>query len=163
MILENGNPSVQFDGINDYLYSSTFSQSQPNTIFAVLKQTRTNIGGESFLQSTGNSSLFFQFGTEDYAIFAGLSLQATSESTNTNQNLHYGLFNTSSSELQRNNDTEYSGDVSNGNWNDLYISGRGGTTQFSAAKFQEIIIFSGNKSTDKNGIKTNINDFYSIY
>ena len=160
-ILDNGKASVSFDGSNDYLYSSTFSQSQPNTIFALLKQTRTNIGGESFLQSTNNNSLLYSYGTTNYGLFAGISIQG--DTTNTNQNLHYGLINGSSSILQTNNSTEYLGETGNGTWTDLYLSGRNGVSNFSAAKFQEIIVFSGNKSTDKNDIQSNINSYYSIY
>jgi len=160
-ILENGKAAVEFDGSDDYLYSSTFSQSQPNTIFAILKQTRTNIGGESFLQSTNNNSLLYSYSTTNYALYAGIAIEG--DTTNTNQNLYYGLINGLSSSLQTNNSTEYSGDTGNGIWTDLYLSGRDGASNFSAAKFQEIIVFSGNKSTDKNDIQTNINDFYSIY
>ena len=161
VITENGEPAVQFDGSDDNLYSSTFSQNQPNTIFVILKQTRNDIGGETFLQSTGNTGLLFSFGTTKYAIYTGIALQG--DNVNTNQNLHYGLYNGSSSQLQTNNGTVYSGDVSTGVWADLYLGSRNGTSFHSAAKFQEIIIFNGNKSSDKSDIQTNINDFYSIY
>jgi hypothetical protein len=179
VILKNGKPSVQFDGTNDGLLANKINNTT-GTMFAVQKSTPN--GGVFIAQATGLN------GSDFFAVQFAVKADSQNNSTrifNTNLAIWYGDKNTLNSQnlITLN---------SNGsNWvlhidglpqtiNNLVGSGEGAwfgtyngnlalgfindsTPTYNEGAVQEIILYPSDQSSNRTGIETNINDFYSIY
>jgi hypothetical protein len=165
VILENGKPTIQFDGTNDMLTFNTLTFNPTYTHALVLKCNTTS-GVERVVFSgvnNANSTLKYLVNTSKYV--ARYASPTTDYLINTTfaQELVFLYRNNSQIQASLNNSlftnaTYYSNSVS------IYNIGN---TPFLDNAFngnlQEIIIYNTDQSTNLNGINTNINDFYSIY
>ena len=176
VILENGKPSVEFDGTDDYMLAS-------GSIFG---------GGEysAFVAVTPSSisqdSTFFQIGVSAFdglaAGFGGLGTSAVIGSR-----LRASSFVGASESLSNTDMILYSGigivstSTNDGYLNNISMTGvlnarstasplsqlvigawGGGSFPFSG-KLSDVIFYGSDESANVNGINTNINSFYSIY
>lgn len=163
VILENGKPAVSFDGVDDRLGTDIIpDENQPFTAFFIRKYL--NVSGGTFVglsvdssASTGYAeiSFFGQF-RSFYNTYLG------SFTSNTLQGLWYSLGNSTSSEIGLDGQTAI---VGNAGTNGLEVINIGSahTSFFANINVQEVIIYNSNQSSNRTGIETNINDFYSIY
>ena len=161
-ILENGKAAIQWDGGNDFFNTTLTSPlSQPNTIITIHKYNNSFDSQHDLIDSTPSSErTLIDTSGNTYRLFAG-SVASSGVSSTTNQTLLYGVLNSSNSELSINgvNTTNLNAGINGldsfaiGNTSSNYLDGR----------MQEIIIYNSNESTNRSGIETNINDFYSIY
>jgi hypothetical protein len=161
LLLENGKPTLEFDGVNDR-FTSTITATQPTTYFSLFKGNL--ISGERqrpFDSIIGRNGLFNLASPSRYSIFAGTSVGISTITTNITQNLAYVLFEGTTSELKINENTLEEISTGTDNLNGLYI-GFGGTN-YHNGNIQETIIYSSKQSDNRVGIETNINDYYNIY
>jgi len=163
VIFENGNPTLKFDGTDDY-FTSIASYNQPFTYFVISKSFSVSVDK---VMIDGSYSLnFVQLKHHQPSgriiIFAGSILQGLAH--NTNQNLHYALYNGSSSQIGLNNGAASSGNAGTNSPTGLTIGSRlAGTGQFWDGNIQEMILYSSDQSANRSGIESNINAYYSIY
>lgn len=159
-ILDNGKPAIEFDGVNDALRNANYTSNQPITYFNLRKYitNKTSIA----LSFNSASSLYADVITGgEFRVYFGSYL--TYSISNTNQGLFYCLANIESSELKINNDGIITGNLGNRSANSIEI-GYSSLDEFNANIYsQELIIYSFDNSSNRSGIETNINDFYTIY
>lgn len=160
--LENGLPSVYFDGVDDTLKTDIIpDEAQPVSAFFVrryrsVSETSVSLSTDS-TASTGyveiaNNTVFRSFYGAYIASFP----------SNTNQGLWYSLANSTSSEIVLDDQSVI---VANAGTQGLEVVniGSAGTAFFAPVNIQEVIIYNSNQSSNRTGISANINDFYSIY
>jgi len=159
---------IEFDGVDDYLGTSTFSLTQPYTTLSVSKSFINNDSGGLLSISTapnGTTSLnSFYRNDNGIAINAGATLTTAPSftySTNTSY-LKTSLFNGASSEISVNSISRASGNSGSidpsgylylGNFSVYYLNGT----------ISEIIIYNSDQSSNREAIETNINNHYDIY
>jgi hypothetical protein len=160
---QNGNPSVKFDGTDDYFVSNA-NYTQPFTYFILSKSNSTATDRAMIDGSSGSNFVQLKYYslTNKFILFAGTILQG--ETFNVNQNLHFALYDSSNSEIGLNNNTEIIGNAGVNNPTAITIGSRlAGSGQFWDGNIQEIVLYPSDQSSNRTGISDNINDFYSIY
>jgi hypothetical protein len=166
VILENGKPAINWNGSNYWLKTATISPTiaQPVSYFITaqidaitnnaLIDGVTNAGG-LFYRSTANN-IEYSFGTS-----------LTDASVPSTQLLFTVLANGASSSVYNNAILQVSGNVGTQGVNGFVIGNLGSAFQNVGyqlkGSLQEIVFYPSNKSSDRIGIETNINSFYSIY
>jgi len=164
VIMENGKPSINFIGLNlcrlnsptGWDYSTTFTVTRFYTrpsfayIYTSYNQTTKLLGDVN-----GNS----------YRLFLGANLYSGINPSLTNQDLIYGFFNGSSSEIKIDNNSLVTGNLGTGiaNGVNIGISGNDNSSAAFDGTMQELVFYNSDQSSNRSGIETNINDFYSIY
>ncbi len=157
VIMDNGKPTIQH---SSQWLTKAITLTQPLTTFYVRK-TRS-IGGTTVSLGLNTS------GSQVYALinsggtmrsYYGAYLQSSSE--NTNQGIWYSLGNGASSVIGEN------GSITTGNAgtvgaNIISIGSVNGSFP-APVNSQEVILYAANKNSDRTGIETNQNDFYTIY
>ena len=161
-ITESGKPSIDFAS-NKSLFESSVSLTQPFTRFSVRRYTDETTSRDVFLgQNIGSFSNLLDITLGENKSHFGSYAQGDEE-TFTN-NISYLLANGVSSETKENNSTLYTDDNGTNGLSGLRIGFSSLTGFFrSNVKGQEVIIWDNDQSTNRSGIETNINDFYSIY
>jgi len=162
VIAENGKPSVQFDGTDDALsVSLTSVLTQPNSIIVTHKFDNLIDANHDLIDSFPNTNrTLLDTRNGNYRIFAGTS-EDTSLPYNTSQTLAFAIFDGSSSSLSINNNVE-SSLIAGSNGLDSFKIGNT-SSNYLLGSIQEIVIYNSDQSSNRSGIETNINDFYSIY
>jgi hypothetical protein len=165
VILENGKPSLRFFNSRlDQLYNTgswTYQTAFTLTRFITRPSFARIIG-----QLNADAGLITDVTGNGYRLFAGVNLYVGVNPSLTNQDLIYGLFDGSSSEIAVDGISATNGNAGSNVGNGVIISG---TIPFSSsgtyldANVQEIILYNSDESSNRTGIETNINDFYSIY
>ena len=172
VILENGNPAVQFDGNNDYLSNaSSLSYSGGVSWYSVQNVTLNgrlwcddiigvqgynifNINGAYSLNDNGT-------GYKNFTPSGWLAQQQLAslnfDDSNGNYNYAFDGSNTSGSI------SGWTGPLGPSGTANLGIMGAGSGGQYGQGKLQELVVYPNNQSSNSTGIQTNINDFYSIY
>ena len=166
VILENGKPSVQFDGVND---SMSFTRLQNiEGLFVLAYSTRTT-NESTVVRDATNDDLRGLFMRKDPSVWNMQQIQAFPRSSiyrinSNNSFLMYLMANGTNSQYGLN------GNV------DLLVAetDKISASQIGAYHFQpqnynlqggvkELIFYFSDQSSNKTGIETNINDFYNIY
>ena len=164
VILENGKPTMDFDGTNDAFIASSVNESQPTTFFTIAKRDLTTGGkrnlfdGLTSRQEAGISSF-----SAPVSNFLGTTGFFKGGLATTNQELQMSLFNGASSEIYINGTLDGSGNAPIGAITSLGIGRDNDASDHFDGKYQELILYPSDQSTNRTGIETNINDFYSIY
>ena len=160
-ILENGKAAVQFDGTADYIQTSTISYTQPHTIFDIRRYytNKTQIGislkdvDSSFADSNISGTFRSYYG----------SYVSPQVADDTNQGLWYSLGNGATSATGLDGATAIVSQGGSDIVNRLTMGRRGSGGLTADIILQEVVFYNSNESTNRSGIETNINDFYSIY
>lgn len=162
VILENGNPSVQFDGSNHFFNVSYTFTAQPIYMFSVAQLDWTSPIGSVIVgpnQFINEPLVFGRRGSTGYWILFGGAVLVDIVGDNL-QNLHSVYANSTNSFYYLNGSQRLNGNAGTGYKID-YI-GRSGN-DFQDGKTQELILYNSDQSTNRTGIETNINTYYSIY
>jgi len=159
LVTENGKPAVDFDGVSSSFNVSKITLSDDWNLFITHKLDSNSyyfgdtIGGD-YLRYRINDSYRLQIagGTDTVTgigdiIGAQKLLNIERDSSN---NLEYYL-----------NGTSAATSSISGAW-DIDEIGASVTNHFDGT-FQELIIFNSDQSSNRTGIETNINTFYSVY
>jgi hypothetical protein len=174
IVTENGKPIISFDGASQYLIFTTGNVQGFVSIFTALKSDSNN-QDSIFLQYTEDENNLISIGLGNLgtsnAIGSRLKIgnsnidaKGDNNFTSTSSELISLLSDSSSldfylSSLQKtdNVDARSIGIIS-------AIGARNtGLSAFFEGKTYEIIIYETDESSNRTGIETNINDFYSIY
>ena len=171
-ILENGKAAIQWDGVDDELnFSGDISATEVSSIIVAKAITH------------GVNNRFFGWKNSSFSFLSTLIqganstlLRGMSQTSDTTQGLLYnGVDYTNNSLISmynaliwRINGNEFSGAVSTGstgvrNTNGLALGSRGDGGNDGNVQFQEAIFYPNDQSTNRTGIETNINSYYSIY
>jgi len=171
VILENGKPTVQFDGNNDNLQYAGEILNQSTFIgFVVCSYLNTTIA-TIFDQSLNNGGgLFATTGlvTRLYGITSSGIVEVNS-SPNSNQTLYTGQMLSGNSILRMNGilkNTVTTTFTMSGNTGINFVIGDDSPPNGSRALdglINELVIYTTDQNSNISGIETNINDFYSIY
>jgi hypothetical protein len=181
VILENGKPAIRFDGSNDFLNRTQSASSLFAINFSVFAVNKVTGGSERkfIIESTSANSDVFNPSMEyngnlptNLRLFSGQATGFTSTTGTNNygnsQIIATGLKNgTTIQEIFVNNNSE--GSTSPSETPTTNITGfnigtfRSANDRFFGGNMQEIILYNSYESTNRSGINTNINDFYSIY
>jgi hypothetical protein len=167
VILENGNASVKFDGANDFLDISTAITTSIYSNFSVLKKQSTativipiglpiGLGSGQSIGAWSDANLYENNGS---------SYVSVPFTNNTNQNLFSVLKignNLADFSAKQNGITL--GSYTNTAFGSISLSVLGARTGiYSDGNLQEIIVYASDQSSNRTGIETNINTFYTIY
>lgn len=162
--LVNGVPAILGDGTNDTLLNSTLSLTNPTSIFTVVDKVGTS--GNFGLWSVGGFGGAFNVLSGGYDFYQNGPSFSPSYSNN-NQSLLVAKSATTGTdwELYGNNTTVTNGGQNIGNSIGTTVSlfDRNGTQGRANMYMQEFIVWNSNQMTNRAGIQTNINTFYTIY
>jgi hypothetical protein len=160
-ILENGKAAVRFDGSDDYIETSAVSYTQPHTLFDVRRYytNKTQIGIS--LKSSDSSFADCNLSGEFRSYYGSYIPNAPTQ--NTNQGLWYSLGNGANSAIGLDGAAASVGQGGSEVVNRLTMGRRGSGGLNAAIILQEVVFYDSNESSNRTGIETNINDFYSIY
>lgn len=156
------NPTGYEVGYNGAFLRSTFglTLSQPNTYFFVGSVDNK----VTWLISNGS--------TNSYGIYRevnitgasfGAALTITQAASINTQRLFFALGNSTNSRIATNGAAGTTGNAGTNGVNGITISASATTTASNTSKYQEVILWNSNKTTDRIGIEANINSFYTIY
>jgi hypothetical protein len=158
----NSKPSISFDGVDDILNMTLFTVTNYSH-FSVMKKASIGSTAAS-LGNDGGQSVGLAFENNWYESSGGVFISGP-YTNNTNQNLLSVIKsgNTPSDFVFSQNNTTLSTFSGTGfaTMNIQYIGAR--PTLFSIQSLQEIILYNSIQTSNKAGIDTNINSFYSIY
>lgn len=174
VITKNNKPSVLFDGSNDDLINSTASVSMTDmTLIGVVSSENTSQDSTFVKIVSAANGLFVQgfggLGTAD--VFGSRSRGASAinkgkSNTGTNQLLSFEFGEigaTNNLYINSTQATENIGARSSTTITDFCTIGSRNGANWSNVKLQEIVVYPSDQSSNRTGIETNINDFYSIY
>ena len=166
VLLQGTKPTLQFDGVNDFMDASSVTTGNPKSIFiptkaislppsevVIFDSVTTN---QALLYKAGNNVISIGFGT-----FTGTTYTAT-----TNFILYSILHNgsTSNAFINSTNQILTNANLGTNAFNGLRIgSVRGTASLFYNGNIPEFIVWGSDEATNRTGIETNINDFYYIY
>ena len=160
VVLENNKPTIYFGGGNDFLLNNDTISSASNYWVFYARNLRNDSGHYVFDTQTGRM-VFEQ--TYVSAYFAGgFKGSAISDG---NHLVHLELISPSSGAVYEDGVNTQSGlsytqtAISSAN----AIGGRYFLGSNANINMQEFIIYNADQSSNRSGIETNINDFYSIY
>jgi len=190
VITENGKPSVQFDGNDDNLNTASFTMTSAFSVFGAFNQTATSgfrclishnfvSAGNAFLTQgrwvlirTGQTGQDWQL-NDSVLIGDGSTsnryprfVSNGSVFTANTQNLVSGILSSSTSQIWANGSAasarvQQTSSISS-ETGKVYIGSSEIYDQFQG-KIQEVFIYDTDQSSNRTGIETNINNFYSIY
>jgi len=165
IIKENNKPALSFDGANDYLEALAVGSYNSHTFAMVFKR----VGGYvlSVQYNNLNSILFWDQQIKYWT--ASTTNQANPTDNTAYQNLTFAFKDTSLQSIYINNILKGSianpvsiGDSSL-NMQIGYAIPRNNTLEYLNGTFQEIIYYPINRSSNREELSTNINQYYSIY
>jgi hypothetical protein len=166
VILDNGKPTISHTSVNQLLLSTTVNLFTSYALYGIAKFNAND--KELF----GDSGTGFGFSYGIYQNATQLFHSAGSSFTG-NIGAGYGLnFNlltieragTTSVSIYKNANFLNSGTLNaNGNFYLSSLSGERGQPYIFSGNLSEAIFYPSDQSTNRTGISTNINDFYSIY
>jgi hypothetical protein len=171
VILDNGKPSVEFDGINDFfdLTTSITTEDIQYSVIELIKRPNISASSVSFA-NIDQPYVNFIIGGKNTIYFArplsGVNGKfQTGTNSNYNQQLLFSIDNKTSNLLTYSNGNLIINGLSTGALKTIYDFDKIGlrSTLYNKGPKQELIIYLSDQSSNRTGIETNINDFYSIY
>ena len=156
VIVENGKPTVEFDGTNDTLLTGVDFLLRGT--FSVAKATGTG----SVFGSDGGAEFFRSLNSTQYHFRNNDSIKFPTDTTV--QSLLYAANDTTSELAVNGAPAITSATLQTDGFDDFRIGNKTATsTEFLNGNLQEVVIYETNKSSVRTGIETNINTFYNIY
>ena len=167
VVTENGKPAVEFDGSTSTMPTGitpaiAYPSNEENTTIVVINPIDKEgmIADNDPRQKFGISSGKYRLGGETNNVDIGISLG--------NQSLHFCYGNRSASEMKtfRNGTLQNSATTLNAHSSSsetTYLGSFAGSRRFQEGKYQEVIIYPADQSSNRTGIEDNINTFYDIY
>lgn len=165
VILENAKPALQFDGSNDFFnLTSSISTNVNYMSFQVLNRNSTSSNSITMAGiNIGASYLAWNFNDNNVYLrnsigYITTSLNSINQTLFTSLNIHSG------------NMTIYQDGTSLISASPTPIPGTGSmdaigrrSSDYGIGTTQELIFYNSDQSSNRTGIETNINNFYSIY
>ena len=153
---------MEFNGSTTKLTSAFSVLNQPNTIFSTAATYNISTLGLLYDDDDGNNRNTLSVeATGLVAAYAGAAINGASWSINT-QTLHAALYNSTSSSIHRNGTQTATGNVGTQGLSGLTFGARYSGNYWNG-NAQELIIYNSDQSSNRTGIESNINTYYSIY
>lgn len=164
VLTENGQPAIKFINANQTYLRNSDSWTYQTAFTLVRFILRPSFA--YIINSASNiSKAITDINGQGYRLYNAQSLYFSINPSLTTQDLVYGLFNGVISEGSVDNSTITTGNAGTLTGTGLTI-GISQNINSSAAfdgTMQEIILYNSDQSSNRTGIQTNINSFYSIY
>lgn len=158
----NGNPSTFYSGTQQLLTATMTTQAQPTTAISVVDTTgQTNAAG--WFYSLGQSAYAaIQDNGSTMRMYAGSTFVSGTGANNT-MRLDFSLFNGANSEIFFNGNSILTGNPGSNGITSIRIGGLN-VPNFKG-HFTELVLYPSDQdaASNRTGIETNINTFYSIY
>lgn len=173
LVTENEKPALEFDGSDDYFLGANKTTIDNTAIFSVIKSD-SNTQDSVFIQTSFTTGNFVTLGLggigSGNAIGSRLAVGGTvvsqvgdSTFTSTDQTLISYLADNATSQMFIDGTAETDVVGSRNNYAVTTIGARGDGLNNFNGKMQEVIFYDSDETSNRTGIETNINDFYSIY
>lgn len=160
-ILDNGKPAIQFDGSDDRLTAVSNWTTGDSTSLHIL--TINDVSIRVLLGSYYNAIFY----NEKMVAYDGTSWNESTNAVSLGQNLlEYTYYNSGGNIKYYNNGASNGSNTISGTQQINNNIGSFTPTNSAYAfdgKYQELIHYGSDQSTNRSGIETNINDYYSIY
>ena len=157
---------LTFDGADNYMVASSWSQAQPTTVALVGKQISWTPPNTFFDGSSGLSSgRLLQF-TATPQIFLAASSTAAGNSNLTvgSRGVIVAVFNNASSSIRVNNTTKTTGTAGTNNMGGFVLGASGGLGAFSNITAEEVIIFpSALSDANQDAVITALNNALTVF
>ena len=152
----NGNPSVRFDGVDDFLDVAFSTITQPFTVFIVFDAAADSTLSRILFRESGDTFALSSDASNNIGLFAGDSITGGSVGSPT---IVSGLPNGTSSVLRQDGTQVASGDARTNGLNGLTVgSDSGGSGNFLDGDIGEILIY----PQDKSAIFADVENYFSI-
>jgi hypothetical protein len=162
VVTENGKPAVEFDASNDTMVSS-FSSSSNYSVFQVFAQLQ--------ILTTGNLFSTIDYGTSGAK--SGVQVRNSQYfvrgnggnfgSQDLNQNLIEVTHDSGQFDFVKNGTSVASASSTLVAIDGVTINRLIGSTRYASGQWQELIVYPSSQSSNRSGIESNINTFYSIF
>ena len=173
VLTENGKPAVDFDGSDDYFLGAAKTTIDDTAIFSVIKSD-SNTQDSVFIQNTYAAGNLVSLGLgglgSNNKIGSRLVVGGTAVSqvgdgtfTSTDQTLVSYLADNATGQMFIDGTQETDVVGSRNNSPTTTIGARGDGLYNFNGKMQEVIFYDSDESSNRTGIESNINDYYSIY
>lgn len=158
----NGKPSVyNSGGANRFMKVSFGSNlSQPNSYFFL--GSHTNVAGYILDNNATSRSAIYQ-NTNQLRLFANTDLSLTYTPAIGSQNLIFAMTNSTTSRIGVNGATGVTGNAGTGTMDGLTLGASYLNVSSMNMNSQELIVFNSNELTNRTGIESNINSYYTTY
>lgn len=169
--LLNGKPALtsnynyaQVGYMSTSAFSSTYNQTTMFNIGSHTNSTAKWLWSATSPFTNPNRVECYQESSSLLSLYAGANMNTTYTPSITTQRIIYAKYNGASSLIAINNGSGTSGNSGGGYMGGLILNAIGlGTANSAASYHQEMIIFNGNQDSNRSGINTNINSYYTIY
>lgn len=142
----------------NYFLSLSYSMSQPSTYFMVTQNS--GLDNHHFIDGNTDRQLLGMSGSH-IVLYAGALLVGATTVTNTQ--LLYALFNSSSSAISYNGNTAVTGNAGTMGISSWLIGSGQGAGNAIIGYMNELIVYDSDQSSNRTGIESNINSYYTIY
>ena len=164
----NSKPALTFDGTNDSLASSFGSTIlHPISIFNTVTYPTYNPSTNKYIFDSASSprTAFIQSTLNRLQLFSGVVLEVpnTYIFNQGSQYLFSTLSNSTSSYISVNGNIEVTGNSGTSGINALTLARRFSNAEYADVKYQELVLYPSNQTTNKSLIETNINSYFNIY
>ena len=166
VLIQGSKPTLRFDGSNDFMDASGVTTGNPKSIFLASKFESLSTSEKVIFDSIStNQALLYKASNNTITIGFG-SFSPSSYTATTNYILYSILHNGSTSNAYVNSSTQVYTNQNLGTnaFNGLRIGAvRGTASLFYNGNIPEFVVWGSDQSSNRTGIESNINDFYSIY
>ena len=158
-----GNPYIVIDNDDFFTVTLPSDKSQPNTYFLIGQLVDDEVSVLLDGIVSGKRNVIFNGTASDlWRINAGSSINGTAD--NGNRNLFTGLFSGASSLLRVNGSQEVSGNAGTEGVSGLQVGKFvGGGLGVPGLKFQALVMYNSDQTSNFSAIETILNDVYTIY
>jgi hypothetical protein len=180
VITKGTKPSIQFDGTNDELINTSLLSFSDVTLITVLNSENSSQDSTAIMVNKSTGGLIAQgfggigtsdaFGTrsrDSFPVFTNVDKGKSGVGTNQLLAFNFGIVGvgspTNTLYVDNNLETATIGSRSTINVTDFVTIGSRQAFSYFDGKFSEAIVYLSDESSNRTGIETNINDFYSIY
>jgi len=159
VVTENGKPAVEFDGVSDRM-TSAMTVTNDFTTSVVLKALTATQANNWILQDTSGVDIILRQLNNNFSWYDGTAHDIGTAGTD--QHHIFVTANSSGSVVSFDGANQSISGISNNGYTDLEIGGDNGSRWWSG-RYNEIIIWGSYEASNRTGIETNVNTFYSIY
>ena len=138
---KEGDGSILFDGVDNFLKADAFTLVQPETVYILFKQITWTSGNRTWDSGAASTTLFQTGTTPSLSLFASATLAEVDLTLDT-----YGIVssvvNGASSVLQLNNDSPITGNAGINDMGGFTLGARENASSFANIQVKEVLVYS---------------------
>ncbi len=136
-----GDGSILFDGVDNFLKADAFTLVQPETVYILFKQITWTSGDRAWDSGAASTTLFQTGTTPSLSLFASATL-AEIDLTLDTYGIVSSVVNGASSVLQLNNDSPITGNTGTNDMGGFTLGARENAASFAHIQVKEVLIYS---------------------